>query len=278
MSDIPCKAVYGKLKEASKENSNNVTFHTKHHYNSYQQSPSFSHQKPPIPPASCKSTKNSLKNTRNQPPFSKYSAIANLSNSGKQSKSSTSFDNKNEKLGINLMHSDKFDKLVDTDAHKLDSLISKAKISLGEKINAKLHLHTNVDSPDSYKFNPTPLSNKSTNGQITPNSFDKWKQFGLLMADAYEELKSKYKALEQSSSKSTQIIEQLRDQNCKLKTLLSYTQKENSSENTQYLKAQIDKLSTDVNTKNEQIAQLHRDMATNKETAHGWEAKYNVFY
>jgi hypothetical protein len=176
------------------------------------------------------------------------------------------------------MHSDKFDKLEDPDTHKLDSLISKAKITLGEKINAKFHVQTTVDSPEVYKFRSTPLSNKSTNGQVTPNSFDKWKQFGLLMADAYEDLKSKYKALEQSSVKSTQIIEQLRDQNCKLKTLLSYTQKENNTGDTQNLRAQVDKLSTDVNTKNEQIAQLHKEMAINKDAAQFWEAKYNVFY
>ena len=61
----------------------------------------------------------------------------------------------------------------------------------------------------------------SINGQYNDQS-NKWKRFGLLMVDAYQSLKNKFAMSEEQRKKSTEICNELKAQNDKLKQLLSY--------------------------------------------------------
>jgi hypothetical protein len=268
--NIPYKAVFGRIKEeASHDNSSEVTFHSTKKLSNTPHISTFPASKPRIQ-AVIHSNKNS---TRNKAPYSKFTTLASSHSSTKNSRStfSNSYDNKLEKKTINLINASK--KEEDSESNNLDSLIMKAKNKLEGTINSKLSLQTSPKTPEIMKNFKSSTSNSQLPSDTSPN---KWKQFGLLMADAYEELKLKYKQLIEGSTKTQKINEELTLQNQRLKTLLNYKQKENCIETIEKQKNQIKILLNDLQTKEKENEILQNELNINASLSNAWENKYIV--
>lgn len=267
--NIPYKAVYGRIKEeASHDNSSEVTFHSTKKQCNTPHVTTLPTGKPRIP-AIIHSNKNS---TRNKAPYSKFTTLASSHSSTKNSRStfSNSYDNKLEKKTINLINATKKDE--DTESTNLDSLIMKAKNKLEGAVSSKINLQSSPKTPDIMRNFKSSASNIQQ-PEVSPN---KWKQFGLLMADAYEELKLKYKQLMESNNTTQKINEELTLQTQRLKTLLNYKQKEGSLETIEKQKNQIKILLSDLQAKEKENEILQNELNINASLSNAWESKYIV--
>ena len=140
----------------------------------------------------------------------------------------------------------------------IDELIEYAQNTLNDsKCGKPLYLST----PDSPKC---PLNiNKQADQNLALES--KWKKFGLLMADSYEDLKKKYKVSLESITKNQQIVNELKGQIDKLKKLLQISKDENESLSKKYkdvdsLKQQCHELTSKLFEKDNSLRQKDQEI------------------
>ena len=270
------KAIVGKITEATKENSTSVTFHPIQSNKSLyiNQSPLNAREgshigHPPIGKiiSSNNSTKHSTRNAKSdgRHPFISQSKIGNRC-------INLSYETNQPVIQQPAFTSLKKNSSGDSSMLDLDNLLIQAKNKLESKpcSNNKLLLHTNPESPTSAikYFNAKADTVKNENN-------NKWKQFGMMMADAYEQLKIKYKNV-RSNTKSNCIIEELKSQNEKLKKLLSLRNGEVSNEQCEKLKNQIKILQSELQSKDKELEMAQHESSLNTGVAQQWQNKYEV--